>query len=72
MNPYERIGRLNKVNALTRAIDRVVVAQGITDVAAQLQTWTPAQWSEIANRIGINAPSQKTVRAVIAEYGGAQ
>lgn len=70
MNSFERIGRLNKVHRLTRAIDEVANDFGIarTTVATQLETWTPAQWALIANRVGINPPSDKTVRAVIAEY----
>ncbi len=70
MSPYERIGRLNKVHKLTRAIDEVVRDFGIAKpaVAATLSSWTPQQWAEIAKRLGINPPSETTVRAVIAEY----
>lgn len=70
MNPFERAARAEKVERLTRAIDQTAAEFGIPrkNVAAQLAQFGSTEWSEIASRLGIRAPSPKTVRAVIARY----
>lgn len=70
-NRFEAEARADKVLALTRAIDRTAQQQGYTtaETQAQLERFGNSEWFELARMLGINPPSETTVREVLAQYG---
>lgn len=75
-NPYERIGRLNKVHHLVNAIDQLARATGgwidahgdAHGIANVLRGWTAEQWACCAVLAGCRPPSAETRAAVVAVY----
>jgi hypothetical protein len=73
-NPYERLARLEKAQALIEVVDRAVRSAGLDphkdgyQIADLLRRWTPALWASAAVQAGKKTPSKETIDIVIASF----
>ena len=72
MNNFERVARDRKVLRLIDAIDAElgerVTGEQARAVADQLGAWPAEAWEQLAEKAGVNAPSQTTVAEVVLAF----